>query len=633
MPVQISVLKNNTDCIPKTVSSMEELADILVDNNTHGWSPGIFNNNYRNLTNFKEMHVIALDFDEGMSIVEAELMLSGYRHVIATTRNHQKEKKLSSGKIKPACDRFRVVLALSAPITSNDVYVATFNELRTLFPAADSACSDASRFFYPCVEVVSGSDEGQCITPAIPKVKPETAPKRVLTEEERGKLSRSTLEFIAIGPKENRNRSAFKAAKDLQEQGYDQEEAEVLLTQCPTLGEPGFELKDLQKAIKQAYKREPRYEPRSVGGSDSQKQTISVTSNESKNGLDTNQPNTQSFSSIELLEEALAHLANPEAVKGISTGWAAIDKVLGGLRQSELGILQAYPKSGKTVFLTNLMSNLTMQGHKVAFASLEMHPAKQVEPDLYSILLKKDIRQGVTDEDKTRIIEHLNGGRGLTYFKRDRRPTAEEICDWARRCYFDQGIRFFFFDHFHKFVSDESSVTSIGRAITALTGLKYECPEMCQILIVQPTKEQRSREGLAERVGKNTLRGGAIIYDECDWLINMHTKYQTYRENETTWGWKREYFMQAYPNDIRELEFEAIRAKPFSENMGQKIHMKYDKNTTEMSTYKFIAPEPERNYMPERDDDGGGSGYRRRYSKGNGEQSGWAKDTWDKKKI
>src|SRR5690606_24241824 len=153
-----------------------------------------------------------------------------------------------------------------------------------------------------------------------------------------------------------------------------------------------------------------------------------------------------------------------------------------------------------------------------------------------------------------------------------------------------QGIRFFFFDHFHKFVSDESSVASIGRAITALTGLKYECPEMCQVLIVQPTKEQRTREGLSARVGKTSLPGGAVIFDVCDWLANIHTRYATYREHETTWGIKRENIVVSYPNDIRELEFEAIRAKPFSENMGRKLYMKYDKETTEMKPFKWISP-------------------------------------------
>lgn len=619
--MQISLLSDNTTCRVVEVESMEALSEHITKG--FGWSPGTFKSNYRNLSNFQSMDVVALDFDEGMTIVEAELLLSGYQYVLATTRNHQKEKIVKgSGRIKPVCDRFRVIFRLSSPITSNDTYVATFNSLRDRFPAADPACSDSSRFFYPCVDVVSGSNDGLTIDPVTPA---PVAPKqrRVLTEDERGRLARSTLEFIAIGVTSNRNRSAFKAAKDLQEQGYDEGEAEELLSQCPTLGEPGFELKDLLKAIKQAYKKEPKYEPRGLNEEDSNLRSMASESPQHPE----NNTSADSLESVDLLEQALAHLANPEAVKGTSTGWKEVDELLGGLRQGELGILQAYPKSGKTVLLTNLMCNLTAQGHGVGFASLEMHPAQQVEPDLYSLLLKKDIRQGVSDADKDKLRELLNRGRGFTYFKRVRRPTAEEICDWIRSCHRDKGLNFFFLDHFHKFVPDESSVASISRTITALTGLKYECPQIFVALIVQPTKEQRGREGLAERVGKNTLRGGASIFDECDWLINLHTKYATYRENETPWGMRRENVMASYPNDIRELEFEAIRAKPFSENMGKSLYMRYDKGTTEMKPHRWIAPEPERKYLPEQDDDRP----RRSYSKR--EQSGWASDTWKNKRL
>lgn len=631
MTIKISLLKDNVYCEVKEIANMEQLGNCIT--NGYGWAPGTFTNNYRNLDNFQSMDVIALDFDEGMTLVEAELMFSGYQHIIGTSRSHQKVKMKGQKEVK-ACDRFRVVLKLSEPIKDDETYKSTFNKLRVSYPSADSQCSDSSRFFFPCVDIISGDNEGRCIEPVKP-IPQATKPKRELTALERGKLARSTLEFLTVGTydeKKGRHASLFKAAKDLQEQGFDEVSAEEILLRCPLVDEPGMPVKDFAKAIKSAYKREPKYEPREFSrGLDKNVTSPPPAANGQidNSSSDAPRPNSSSLKSLDLLEEALAHLANPEAVKGISTGWKEVDQLLGGLRQAELGILQAYPKSGKTVLLTNIMANLTGMGHGVGFASLEMHPAKQVEPDLYSLLLKKDVRQGViTDEDRNKIVTHLQNGRGFVYFKRDRRPTAEEICDWARTCYREQGIRFFFLDHFHKFVPDESSVASVSKTITALTGLKYECPEMFCLLVVQPTKEQRTREGLAERVGKNTLRGGASIFDEADFLLNLHTKYGSHRETETSWGIRRENVMIAYPNDVRELEFEAIRAKPFSENMGKKIHMKYNKLTTEMTPYKFIAPEIEVVRMPERED-------KPRYNgpRSNQQQSGWASDTWKNKKI
>jgi KaiC/GvpD/RAD55 family RecA-like ATPase len=628
--VKISLFTDNVRCKPVEVGSMKELSAHLTKG--FGWSPAVFKDNYRTLENFQQMEVVALDFDEGLSLAEASLIFSGYQHIIGTSRNHGKEKVLPSGKTKPARDRFRVVFRLSAPITADETYRATFEALRQKFPAADPVCCNADRFFYPCTEIFQGDDNGQLIDPVVPPPKVHT-PRRELSEGDKGKLARSTLEFITVGtvnhPK-GRHAQLFKAAKDFQEQGFDQEDAIEQLMKCPLVDSPGLPAYDFEKAVKSAYKKEPKYEPRQfdTGSPDAVRDRPTDPGQEPTRDT----KNTGSLQSLALLDEALAHLANPEAVKGTSTGWPDIDNLLGGLRQSELGIIQAYPKSGKTVLLTNLMCNLTAQGHKVGFASLEMHPAQQVEPDLYSLLLKKDIRKGVNDEDKDKLRQLLNGGRGLTYFKRDRRPTEEEICNWVRACYRDQGIRFFFIDHFHKFVRDESSVAAIGRAITALTGVKYECPEIFMALIVQPTKEQRSRDGVAERVGKNTLRGGAVIFDECDWLINMHTKYSAYKVHEKPWGESKEHYMASYPNDIRELEFEAIRAKPFSENMGKRLHMKYDKGTTAMSPYKWIAPEPERIEMPQRDDKN--SNYcRTSRGSGGGQASGWATDWQNRKKI
>lgn len=626
--MKISILSDNVKCSEETVKDMAELGKVITDPFMHAWSPSVFTTQYRSLANFISMELIALDVDEGLSLDEACKVFKDYQHVIGTSRSHQKEKAMPSGKTKPACDRYRIVLRLSKPITDQDTYYATYQSLRTRFPFIDPVCNNADRMFYPCLEVVQGDNKGAVVDPVAPPPKVEKV-KRELSDEQKGKLARHTLEFITLGVSTDRHKALFKAARDFQEQGYDEAEALEKLMLSPTCGEPGMEPAEFEKQVAKIYKKEPKYEPRGLGegGPPDVLDVVAV----SRPADSAPEKNCGSLSSIELLEEALAHLANPEAVKGISTGWKEVDHLLGGLRQAELGIIQAYPKSGKTVLLTNMMTNLTAQGHKVGFASLEMHPAKQVEPDLYSILLKKDIRQGaISDEDKNRIIQLLGQGRGFTYFKRDRRPTVEEVCDWARRGYQDQGIRFFFFDHFHKFVQDESSVSSIAKTMTALTGLKYECPEMFMCLIVQPTKENRGRDNLADRVGKNSLRGGAVIFDECDWLINMHTKYRTVRIVESSWGDKRQDIVVSYPSDIRELEFEAIRAKPFSENMGKVIYMKYDKGTTEMKPFKWIAPEPERIEQEERED----RGHRRpQQSYPQGQQSGWAKDTWGRKKI
>jgi hypothetical protein len=122
------------------------------------WAPSLFNDNVRVKAGFKETRLLVLDIDEGLSIEGAKVLFARYRHVIGTTRNHQKEKVSGSGKVKPACDRFRVILELSETITSEVDYQSVWHSAHRLCPFVDVSCKDASRFYFPCQEIVHIQD-------------------------------------------------------------------------------------------------------------------------------------------------------------------------------------------------------------------------------------------------------------------------------------------------------------------------------------------------------------------------------------------------------------------------------------------------------------------------------------------
>ncbi|MDR1410024.1 MAG: replicative DNA helicase [Oscillospiraceae bacterium] len=68
-------------------------------------------------------------------------------------------------------------------------------------------------------------------------------------------------------------------------------------------------------------------------------------------------------------------LSNPETAeefKGLSTGFADLDSVIGGLNKSDLILLGARPAVGKTSVALNLARNVAGHGKKVVFFSLEM---------------------------------------------------------------------------------------------------------------------------------------------------------------------------------------------------------------------------------------------------------------------
>lgn len=144
-----------------TTDSLEELAEKIT---THDWAPGTFSDSHRHAESWTGTDLLIYDVDEGLTLAEAEKRLdeSKLQYVLLTSRNHQKEKR-SGKKVKPACDRFRIILPLEARITEVSIYRATWAAwMQDLCPEADKAAKDPARFFYHSPSIVAGQNEGPC---------------------------------------------------------------------------------------------------------------------------------------------------------------------------------------------------------------------------------------------------------------------------------------------------------------------------------------------------------------------------------------------------------------------------------------------------------------------------------------
>lgn len=110
--------------------------------------------------------LLCLDYDAETSLKTAQEILDKQKvqYLIYTTRNHQKEKKMPDkydsksglvipGKIKPPCDRFRVVIPLShiAKIAPNDYrswYLHCVDTLGLPRAGLDTGCAEIARLFW-----------------------------------------------------------------------------------------------------------------------------------------------------------------------------------------------------------------------------------------------------------------------------------------------------------------------------------------------------------------------------------------------------------------------------------------------------------------------------------------------------
>jgi len=241
---------------------MDELVSYITK---HPYSLGTFKHNHRSLDNFISCECIGLDIDNGLkdtaklTLDEATLAFKDYKHLILTTKSHQKNK---NGVI---ADRFRVILYLERKIESIEDYYATWDALKKLYPAIDAQCKDASRFWYPSVDLISRRDEGTLVVPltSVTQIRP-TQFRPIVDHTSKGKLARTTIDFLNNGaPSGDWNGNLFKAAKDIQEQGYTEDEALDLLDQPTKLpGNLGYLDKNDVTTIASAFKSEPRYSPR-----------------------------------------------------------------------------------------------------------------------------------------------------------------------------------------------------------------------------------------------------------------------------------------------------------------------------------------------------------------------------------
>jgi len=109
---------------------------------------------------------------------------------------------------------------------------------------------------------------------------------------------------------------------------------------------------------------------------------------------------------IDKIDEAQS---NPDALKGLSTGFADFDRITGGLRAGDLVIVAGRPSMGKTTFAVNMAEYAAVNPSKprsVCIFSMEM-PSEQLMTRMLSSLGTVhlgSLRTGqVTDEDWVRI--------------------------------------------------------------------------------------------------------------------------------------------------------------------------------------------------------------------------------------
>lgn len=469
--------------------TIEELAAIL---SNFAWSPGIFSGRKRTISSLSTLGLLVLDIDAGCSLSDGMERFRPYRHIIATSRNHQKEKH---GLI---ADRFRVVLFLDKAINTDKDYKATWESIRLQHPYIDPACKDSARFFYPSPDVVSIQSEGQTVPVAhhVEVPAPQAVPRDSATTS-KGTLWKSTLEFLALGaPAGQRHHALVRAVGNLREQNYS--EAEIIelvsnMTESPNADwtQVGLNPADL-KTIERMCAREMKYD--------------------FKPKDEVREAQASYVKADELLSETFEYLADKDKVKGEPTGITGLDKLLGGgFRTGELTVLMAQAKTGKNTLYHQLIFQHLQRGIPFGYASRELSPASEVVPNLLSIALGLNAWKSEIDDTFKSKAASVFASWPLFFAPGYGHYAPDELEQWFGELK-AIGVNHFLFDHFHYALEGED-YEATAKLIKKLKSLTKSL-DIHLNLIVQP---RSLREG--ESLSLATLRGGAAIGQALDNLL------------------------------------------------------------------------------------------------------------------
>lgn len=223
------------------------------------------------------------------------------------------------------------------------------------------------------------------------------------------------------------------------------------------------------------------------------------------------------------LAEAKRFLRDMKNRTGDSTGWKAVDELLGGgLRASEMTVINSFAKTGKSSFVHNLVHNLAFQGKKVAVASFEL-PPHAIFTTLISIALERNMRE-MPDSERD-ALDSLRDGfdylQNVVMLERFGFTPWQEIEDWAHLMKRKHGIDYLVLDHagfLTEKMTDAEENQILAKNIKKLTNtLQVHIP-----IVVQAPK---TKDGLSLQ----TSYGGMAWAQNADNFFTLERS----KENET----------------------------------------------------------------------------------------------------
>jgi hypothetical protein len=341
--------------------------------------------------------------------------------------------------------------------------------------------------------------------------------------EEKGRLARATLDFIAMGAEPGTwHATFFKAAMDLKQNNYSLEEAAELLAKASPEGvlDDSHDWPQLEDVYKN---REPRHPPRIQDNSEEGGEPELEEAGSREAGA---KPGARLLvTAASLATASTSYLSDKDAVKGEPTGIESLDKLLGGgVRLGEVTAWHAEAKTGKNTIWHKLMFMWLERGIPLGYASRELTPESEVLPNLYSLKFQENAWLADMTEERKGLYEAAAASWPLFFAEGYGTFPREDIVRWVKEGK-AAGIQYFWFDHLHYMLEDPEDHKEASKLIKQIKALAKD--EMVNIqIIIQPNKLM---EG--QKLSLNSIKGGSAMGQAIDNLITVeHTNEKNVRK-------------------------------------------------------------------------------------------------------
>lgn len=245
--------------------------------------------------------------------------------------------------------------------------------------------------------------------------------------------------------------------------------------------------------------------------------------------------NLRSGGDVKMKEHVSVAIVNIEARyaangarQGLPTGIPDLDRMIGGLQDSEMIIIAARPSMGKTSLAMNFVEVIAVD-HKlpVGVISLEMNAGKLVERMLLSRsqVNSRDICEAAASRDFPRITGaagklsnapiHIVDKRGLNI-----RQVKSEV----RRLFYLYGIKMFVVDYIQRMQGSDARKSPQEQIKEVSNGLSDLCGELNipGVILSQLNRDVEKDGGRAPRL--SDLRQSGDIEQDADTVILLHKK-------------------------------------------------------------------------------------------------------------